>query len=666
MSFAGRTVVAALAVALAWAAPSSADDFCVGDATGCAATLAAALEDARDHPGPDRVLLEAGEHEVPTGLADAPAEPVEIVGKGVATELTGEPLWLAEPASRLSSVAVGELTLAGVAGHVVGTGTVHLLAGARLSDSVIGAQVVAVAPARIERSVLSVADGAAILADGGDGTLVVEDAEITGSAFDVRCAAVVARHLTVIGKAPLALDLACPEPERASLDLRDSVVSGDFPDLARNPDKAALTSTHSLHPEDADLVATERIEAEDPGFVSGTDLRLRAGSPLIDAGEPGVLLPGEGFWDVGSLVRVTDGNADGVLRRDVGAHERQPPSTAIPAGNVLLNPGAEAGEAIMSTGEGPQPPAWTRTGSFTQVGYGTATRTAAGAELTLPTREAGDALAGGGAYFSAGPGEAGRLVQRIDVAASAREIDTGLASAALAGLLGGYGADEDEVRVTATFRDPEGGALSALTLGPVTAAERANATNLLHRSAAGAIPERTRAIDVEIAGTRISAPGSAETYTDAYADNLSLTLSVPGIPVPGPLDPDTQPPVKNLKPFSGVTVLTGRPRLSGTGRTKVRLACASATVGRCAGSLELRAQLRRGQAFSRVAQFARFTVSPGRAATVTVKLTLAARRALRRARSFRATLRAVVRDGQGLERKTTIPIRVVRSAPVRR
>jgi hypothetical protein len=43
-----------------------------------------------------------------------------------------------------------------------------------------------------------------------------------------------------------------------------------------------------------------------------------------------------------------------------------------------------------------------------------------------------------------------------------------------------------------------------------------------------------------------------------------------------------------------------------------------------------------------------------------VKLTLAARRALRRSKSFRATLRAVAHDRQGLERRTTIPIRVVR------
>ncbi len=200
----------------------------------------------------------------------------------------------------------------------------------------------------------------------------------------------------------------------------------------------------------------------------------------------------------------------------------------------------------------------------------------------------------------------------------------------------------------------------------MTPSERGNATNLLPRETAGAIPPRTRAIDVQITGTRVSAPGSSETYADAFADNLALVLSVPGVPVQGPVDPDTTPPVKNLRPFSGITVLDGRPKLSSTGRTRIGIACASATVGRCTGTLELRAQLRRGLAFTRIAQFARFSLAPGRSANVTMKLTLAARRALRRAKSFRATLRAVAQDGQGLERRTTIPIRVMRSAARRR
>jgi hypothetical protein len=685
-----RTVLAALAASLLGAVPAHANDYCVGEKEGCEATLALALQAAREHDGPDRVLLEDGTYEVPAARADGDGEPVEIVGSGPATELVPElgapyTLRLGEPGSRAialtlsppGATATETLLLAGIASRIVvsapATGdapAVRMLSGARLSDAVVAGPVKAAVPGRVERSVLSTDRGAALEVDSGTGTFVLEQAEVTAAegadaVLDLACAAVSARHLTITGEAPRVADAACAQLEQtASLELRSSVVDGEFPDVARLTGEATAASFHSAHALDADVTATSRLAVADPGFVAPSDLRLKPGSPLVDAGEPGPLLGGEGFWDLGARVRAVDGDGDGALRRDVGAHELQPAAPPVPAGNVLLNPGAEAGESILAIeGESPEPPAWTRTGNFSQVRYGSAGRNAKGDDIFLPTLQAGLALGGGDAFFSAGPGEGGRLIQRIDVAASAAEIDTGLASAALSGLLGGYGVDDDAVRVTATFRDPAGNPISALDLGAVGPADRANATNLLHRSAAGAIPPRTRAVDVEIAGTRVTKPG--EVYADAFADNLALVLSVPGIPVPGPVDP-AMPPVKNLRPFAGVTVLTGRPRLTPRGRARVGLACASATIGRCSGTLELRRQLAPGVAPTRIAQFARFDIGAGRSTTVTVKLTLAARRALRRAKSFKATLRAVARDGQGLERRTTIPIRVARSAPLRR
>ena len=680
-----RIAVAALVALLVTAPDALAEDYCVGPAP-CLETLAQALDAARANEGPDRVLLGAEQYVAPGGPADAIGEPVEIAGAGTATRIVAEDgatatLWLAEPGSRATALtlaapgpgATETLRLAGVAARVVVSGpaaapAVRMLAGSRVADALVAGTVVAAAPARLERSVVTAGRDVAITADGGTGGLVVEDSELhlegADAALEATCADLTARHLTIVGSATRAFAAACPQ-ERV-LSVGNSVVDAELTELAGAEGLARITTAYSAHPAHDDVAATDRLEVADPAFVSGTDLRPREGSPLVDAGDPRPLAPGEGFWDRGSLSRVTDGDRDGALRRDVGAHELQPPATPVPPENVLFNPGAEQGGAIFTVGEGPEPPGWTRTGAFTQVAYGTTTRTAQGSDVALPSRETAAALGAGSAFFSAGPGESARLLQRIDITASAREIDAGVGSATLSGLLGGYGADEDEVRVTATFRDPEGVSLGELAIGPVPAAERGNATNLLHRSTAGAIPARTRAIDVQIGGTRVSAPGSAETYADAFADNLALVLSVPGVPVSGPVHPETTPPVKNLKPFSGITVLTGRPRLSRRGRTRIGIACASATVGRCSGTLELRAQLRRGLAFTRIAQFARFSLGPGRSTMVTVKLTMAARRALRRARSFRATLRAVVRDGQGLERRTTIPIRVVRSAPHRR
>lgn len=117
----------------------------------------------------------------------------------------------------------------------------------------------------------------------------------------------------------------------------------------------------------------------------------------------------------------------------------------------------------------------------------------------------------------------------------------------------------------------------------MTPADRANATTLLRREAAGAIPPRTRAIDVLLHGER-----QAGAYTDAYADNLALTLSVPGVAVEPPGDPG-DPPVDDLRPFDGVAVLTARARTNAAGTVRLLLACADATVGACRGTLELRA-----------------------------------------------------------------------------
>lgn len=200
------------------------------------------------------------------------------------------------------------------------------------------------------------------------------------------------------------------------------------------------------------------------------------------------------------------------------------------------------------------------------------------------------------------------LFQRIDVAAAAASIDRGLGRAALTGLLGGYGADADAVAVRAVFKDPEARALGRLDLAPVTPADRANTTTLLFRAAAGAIPPRTRAIDVLVHAER-----RAGTYTDAHADNLGPELSVPGVPADPPADPG-DPPVDDLEPFHGVVVVTARARLDAAGRARFTLACATSTVGACRGTLELRA----GR--ERLGPIVGFAVRPGLAREVDMRL----------------------------------------------
>ncbi len=66
-----------------------------------------------------------------------------------------------------------------------------------------------------------------------------------------------------------------------------------------------------------------------PGFIGGTDFRLRSDSPLLDKGDPSALLMGESVTDLGRLPRVVDATpplcSAPSPRRDIGAYEYQPP-----------------------------------------------------------------------------------------------------------------------------------------------------------------------------------------------------------------------------------------------------------------------------------------------------------------------------------------------------
>lgn len=690
----GGIATMAILITAALPAAAGAADLCVGvarDACQPRETLAAAVADAKASIGVDRVFVGPGEHEVPMA-ADSIGDPLEIHGSSrettrlVAADGSETTLRLADPASWVSGVellapadpGLVTLELAGTARSLTigardaaGSFAADVRGGGLLTDAVVHGRLRVTAPARVERITQRTSRGPAItaVATVGQGEpvapVVLESLDVfvdhgSEPALSTACrvdgdARVVARHLTVTGTALAAAAAVCEHPGRtALLDVALSILRGDFGNgTFASTGQAVIATRRSDYVPDPDVDTSFEDVDVDPGFISATDHRLAPGSPLIDLG--GALEAGQGFWDAGGLPRAADGDGDVAAERDVGAHERQPDASQLPEGNVLVNPGAEQSVAIDTTGEGAEPFGWTRTGSFTSVAYGTFARLAGGALIELPTRATGEALAAGNAFFAAGTSAESTLLQRIDVQASAREIDTGNASASVSGLIGGYGADEDRVVLEAVFRDPSGAAISRLSAPGVTPAERGNATNLLLRTTAGAIPPRTRAIDVTVSAQRVGGPG--ESYTDAYADQLALVLSVPGIPVEGPVSP-TDPPVQGLRPFAGITILTGRPAVSTKRKAKLRLACASGTVGSCAGTLELRAQLRRGTGAVRIARFGRFSVGPGRQGTTTLQLTMASWRALRGKTSVRATLFAVVRDGQGLERKVTVPLRL--------
>jgi hypothetical protein len=71
------------------------------------------------------------------------------------------------------------------------------------------------------------------------------------------------------------------------------------------------------------ITETNHLTA-DPGFLNATDFHLRSDSPMIDAGDPVGLAPGESPTDASGRSRIVDGGGDCVARRDVGAFEFQP------------------------------------------------------------------------------------------------------------------------------------------------------------------------------------------------------------------------------------------------------------------------------------------------------------------------------------------------------
>lgn len=430
--------------------------------------------------------------------------------------------------------------------------------------------------------------------------LTLDDVDL--QEIDATGADLTGRGVTLTGSATL---------DGGSLGLTSSVASADDPFTVTGD--ATVTTSFSAHAEDADATATDR---SDPP----ADPRALGDPALVDRGDPQPLAPFEPFEDAAGLPRISGG------RRDIGAYETQPSPVPMSPSSVLVNGGAEDGLNGWS-------------GSFASAAYG---------DPFLPTALTGRTLGGGARFFAGADDAAPVLSQRIDVVAAAESIDAGLGTATLSGLVGGYGADPDALSVRAVFKDPENKELGALELGSVGTGERANATTLLRREAGGPIPQRTRAIDVMLRGTR-----TAGGYTDAYADNLSLVLSVPGVPAQtGPGDP----PVFPLEPFNGISVLSARPRFSAKGGARVLLACASATVGSCSGSLELRAVLPGQTTARRIARFRSFSLRHGGARHVVLRLLATGRRRILRLRQLSAVLLAVARDGQGVERRTTVPV----------
>ncbi|MET0768300.1 MAG: hypothetical protein ABW081_00225 [Solirubrobacteraceae bacterium] len=570
--------VLAAAMLAAAARPAGAETLCVDPARAECPTAEAAFAAAQDG---DRIAIAALEDDAPL----ASARRIEVVGAGEAATALG-PLTLSDPGAAVAELRTTSLDLAGTARQVRVDGRVLLRGSAVLEAAEVDGPVALAgddAAAALHSVLVRVAGGTALTACDG---------------------ALVARHVTITG----AGDGAAAACAGATLELRDAVVAGTFAEPLDGPVTAASTV----------LGGSVLVDAAG---------RLPAGSPLVDTGSAGGLDPSEWPEDRDRVARIADGDGDGVPERDPGAFERQPAATPLPAGNLLRDPGAEAGGA------------WAFANGFTRERYGT---------FPFPSAAAGAALGGAGSFFAGGPAATATATQRVEVGGVAPEIDRGTATVTLSGLLGGFRADADAGALEATFRDPAGAAIRTVALAAPTAAQRANVTTLQPRARTDAVPRLTRAIDVTMRATRA---GAGE-YDDAYFDNVALTFVAPGAPPPPP--PDDPP----LKPFAGVRAITGLATVDrARRRIGVRLLCLDATVGRCRAVLTLTTRLKARGPFV-TAGTAEAAVRPGAIRRVHIGLNGKARRTVRERRRVKMLLYASARDGQGVTRLSTIPLRV--------
>ncbi len=180
-------------------------------------------------------------------------------------------------------------------------------------------------------------------------------------------------------------------------------------------------------------------------------------------------------------------------------------------GNLLQNPGAEAGPAGGVTGL-PSIPGWNTDGNVGVVAYTDSSGQLDATAPGPPNR--------GFNYFDGGYSGLAQMSQTIDLSSYASAIDAGSQPYTLDGWLGGWDGQNDNATMTVSFQTASGGSLGTATIGPVLSADRNGANSLLERTKSGTVPAATRKAVVTVTFTRVD--GSAN---DGTADNLYFGLT---------------------------------------------------------------------------------------------------------------------------------------------
>lgn len=185
--------------------------------------------------------------------------------------------------------------------------------------------------------------------------------------------------------------------------------------------------------------------------------------------------------------------------------------------NAVLNSG---GETYSGTANGTNiivPANWTANFSPTLAPWSSGNASSAAIPQPAGT---------GSVYFAGGPGqESSDFFQTIDLSNIGAAVDAGQVNFTLSALLGGTGSQNDNVMVFVNFQTSEGFFAGQSSIGPVTAANRNNASGLLSRTKTETVPTGARFAQVQIHFER-----STPTYNDGYADNVSLVFNGPAVP----------------------------------------------------------------------------------------------------------------------------------------
>lgn len=130
------------------------------------------------------------------------------------------------------------------------------------------------------------------------------------------------------------------------------------------------------------------------------------------------------------------------------------------------------------------------------------------------------AAIGGGVRFARGGAVAlSSVVKDIDISTYTTQIQSGQLVVKTSAFLGGFTTDADNAQIITKQLGANNMLITSFTIGPVTAADRANATTLLFREGQQYVDRNTKRIQLQLIFTR-----TGGTSNDGYVDNINTVF----------------------------------------------------------------------------------------------------------------------------------------------